>query len=207
MSTAARTAISSKSLMAFTQSPKGSRRGKLACIPSRPSMEASNPRSPDCSTKLFLRESIPSASLAGGISSIRLAANSKSSVRARWVCRRHSSHEQRGQTTARAVGIVRSIRLAAIKASPPLCPLPTSTNILGLGGMVRSSRMSRSKESPMDSPAWFMACHSRSSSPLKNDFSKARDSSQLRMGSAGRAFIMKKQERRWPRQWIPNESS
>ena len=58
----------------------------------------------------------------------------------------------------------------------------------------------------MDSPAWFMACHSRSSSPLKNDFSKA-DSSQLRMGSAGRAFILKKQERRWPRQWIPNDQA
>ena len=99
--------------------------------------------------------------------SIRLAAKSINSSKARCVKGLQLSLVDQGQTTALEVGIVRRNLLHASRASAPLCPFPTKIRIRGRWGMVRSSRISRRAESPTASPARLITSHSFSSFPEK----------------------------------------
>ena len=188
-STAKRTPSFGSSFKRATHSLRGERRGSLACMPSRPSTVARNPSFPKAARRVSSKPSQSPHSQAGESSSIRSPTARRASCKALCKWGRLSVSGERGQSVARKAGLPNSRLLAAITASPPLCPLPTRmSRRLPRSGLLKSPRSKR-MDSAIASPAWFITCHSRSSSPLKNSFSKARDWERERTGSMGRVVI------------------
>ena len=89
------------------------------------------------------------------------------------------------QTSAVAPVIAAKIRCAAINASPPLCPFPTSTRMRAPGWSPPCSHASRRIPSPTPAPAACIASHSFASAfgPLKRACSKAKASAQEKTGA------------------------